>query len=128
MKTAEQKRAQQRASMQRWREAHSDVARARNRAHYRTNRTPYLTRAATSRSHGKQAAPDWLTKEHWQEIAGFYERAQQVTDNTGVLHVVDHIWPLKGANSCGLHVPWNLQVITHAFNVAKGSKEPEALG
>ena len=53
-----------------------------------------------------------------------YEAAQRKTVETGVLYVVDHIWPLKGENSCGLHVPWNLQVITHARNVAKGSKEP----
>ena len=53
-----------------------------------------------------------------------YERAQRLSETTGIYHVVDHVWPLKGENSCGLHVPWNLQVITHALNVAKGSKEP----
>jgi hypothetical protein len=114
-----------RAGSQRWREKNLERAREINRAHYRANKQPYLARAALMRAHGKQAAPAWLTKEQWQEIAAFYELAQQTTIATGVLHVVDHFWPLKGENSCGLHVPWNLQVITHARNVAKGSKEPE---
>ena len=107
-----------------WADKNREVVRAFNRAHYRANRARYVARAAAQRAHGKEAVPVWLTKEHWQEIAEMYERAQQKTVETGVLHVVDHIWPLKGENSCGLHVPWNLQVISHARNVAKGSKEP----
>jgi hypothetical protein len=124
-KTAEEKLAQQRECMRRWRDANRETARARNRAHYAANRQPYLNRAAIERSGSKNAAPPWLTAQHWQEIAEVYLMAQRLTEITGVLHVVDHFWPLKGDISCGLHVPWNLQVITHARNVAKGSREPE---
>jgi hypothetical protein len=123
-RNAEQKRAKQRECMQRWRESHRDIARARNRAHYQTTKQVYILRSRGRLDH----APPWLTKEHWREMAGLYERAQQLTLATGVVHVVDHIWPLKGARSCGLHVPWNLQVVTHRFNIIKSRKEPEASG
>lgn len=38
---------------------------------------------------------------------------------------VDHIWPLKGENSCGLNVPWNLWVLTKDANVRKGRADPD---
>jgi 5-methylcytosine-specific restriction endonuclease McrA len=124
MKAREERLARQREAMRVWRQRNREVARTRNRDHYSANRQPYLDRAALQRSGAKEAAPQWLTKQHWEAIAEVYAIAQRLTVITGVLHVVDHVWPLKGARSCGLHVPWNLQVITHAFNVAKGSKEP----
>ena len=45
-----------------------------------------------------------------------------MTKDTGIPHVVDHVVPLTHAEVCGLHAPWNMQVITFAANAAKGNK------
>ena len=67
----------------------------------------------------REATPSWVNK---QAIAAFYKTVAILTRKTGVLYSVDHIMPLKGTNSCGLHVPWNLQVIPLGDNIAKGNK------
>lgn len=69
-----------------------------------------------------KAAPAWLSKEQLEEMRCFYEEARRMTTTTGVVHHVDHIVPLRGKTVCGLHVPWNLQILTAAENKAKGNK------
>lgn len=68
------------------------------------------------------ATPSWLTKEHFNLIEEIYILSQKITQETDIKHAVDHIVPLKGKNVCGLHVPWNLRVITWKENRLKSNK------
>jgi 5-methylcytosine-specific restriction endonuclease McrA len=72
--------------------------------------------------------PSWLTETQREQMNALYETARRLTEQTGILHVVDHIWPLKGATAWGLHAPWNLQVLTGNENDSKGNKEPDSSG
>lgn len=72
----------------------------------------------------RRAAPRWLTLEQWQEIDALYAEARRLTKETGVRHEVDHVYPIQGKNSCGLHVPWNLQIVTGSHNRKKGNRVP----
>lgn len=71
-----------------------------------------------------QRTPKWLTVEQLAEIEEFYtitKELQWLSDKTDPLEV-DHIVPLQGKNVCGLHVPWNLQVLTKSENSRKRNK------
>lgn len=66
--------------------------------------------------------PKWLTPSDWIEIKWVYKIARQLTKETGISHVVDHIIPLQGKIISGLHCPQNLQVIPARQNESKGNK------
>lgn len=68
------------------------------------------------------ATPKWLSKEQLKEVNKIYKRAIELTKTTGIKHEVDHIIPLLGKNVRGLHVPWNLQVLTKQQNRSKGNR------
>lgn len=64
----------------------------------------------------------WLTKEHKQEIKDYYQVAQMLTEVTNIQYHVDHIIPIMHDKVCGLHVPWNLQILTEQDNRTKSNK------
>ena len=76
-------------------------------------------------------APPWLTIAHKREMRALYSLAIDATADTGVRHHVDHIYPIVGLNelgehiSCGLHVPWNLQIVTAKDNRRKWRQNPK---
>ena len=68
------------------------------------------------------AVPNWLSQEHKQQIRDIYMHMQDCRAITGEEYHVDHIVPLQGDVICGLHVPWNLQVLPSDVNVSKSNK------
>ena len=70
------------------------------------------------------AMPKWVNREN---IARLYAEAARKSLETGVPHVVDHIWPLQGKGFVGLHVPWNLRVIPWYENARKYNKRPDQI-
>jgi hypothetical protein len=88
----------------------------------RANRQKTAAWSAVKRARRHGAAPRWLTVEQRAEIAALYRLAAKLSSETGDKHHVDHIEPVAGADVCGLHVPWNLQVIPATANQAKGNR------
>ena len=82
----------------------------------------YKTLVSLRRRRFRDATPKWLTAEQKMEIRLKYRLAIELSRRTGMRHAVDHIVPLQGDDVCGLHVPWNLQVITQEENLKKSNK------
>jgi hypothetical protein len=70
----------------------------------------------------RNGCPPWADQKKLETI---YAIADYLTKKTGIPHEVDHYYPLMHKKCCGLHVPWNLRVITQAANQAKGNRLPE---
>lgn len=124
----------------RWLEANPEQVRAQSKKwmtenparHAEISRTwrqknPARNAAKSARYHARQlrATPPWLTAIHEAQIEEFYEVAAARTVQLGIEHHVDHIYPLQGKTSRGLHVPWNLQVLTASANAVKKNYVPE---
>jgi hypothetical protein len=84
----------------------------------------YRQKTASYEAAKLNATPKWLTDEHKVDIAKMYAHADRLSAMTGIPHHVDHIHPLRGKLSKGLHVPWNLQVLTDSENCSKTNNAP----
>lgn len=102
--------AEKRAAQAAWREANPDYVRASTKSRRRKHR---------------QATPLWLTLEQKAEMRKMYETAIRLSRTTGEPYVVDHIYPLRSEVVCGLHVPWNLRVMTREANLRKSNNMPD---
>ena len=69
-----------------------------------------------------QRTPFWLNNGHKFEIECIY-RYSSALRAIGLKYEVDHIVPLQGKKVSGMHVPWNLQVITERENRSKKNSE-----
>jgi len=89
------------------------VYRKENKAHLNALKAAY-------KANKKGATPHWV--DH-KTIAKRYDECKRLNDEAGYIkYHVDHIVPIRGKKVCGLHVPWNLQVITAKENMQKSNK------
>lgn len=114
-----------------WRETNKEHRQAYQRNYYEVNREELLenhriwirenagkknAHTAKRRAAQKQATPKWLTQKQLAEIQQFYIEATKMN------MVVNHIIPLTNPLICGLHVPWNLQLLTESENSSKNNR------
>jgi hypothetical protein len=104
-----------------WLEQNRERMREHSLKWARGNPSYFLFRARRAR----QATPPWLSETDRAAMLALYDEARRIADETGIPHEVDHIVPLLGENVCGLHVPWNLQILTRTENRSKGNKHGE---
>lgn len=109
---------------QRWYFRDHEKHKEAKRLHMRENKD-YYNVLRNHRKRGKtERTPNWLTDEMRREILNVYSEAQRLTKLTGIEFHVDHVIPLHGTIVSGLHVPWNLQILTREENISKGNKPP----
>lgn len=96
-----------------------DEIRAQQANYYSCNPEVFIAKEAKRRAQLLRAMPAWAER---RAIDAVYKSAEALSKATGVKYCVDHIVPLQGRKVSGLHVSWNLQVITMRENARKSNK------
>lgn len=78
--------------------------------------------SANKRATKLKRIPVWLTDEQKKKIKEYYMTARILTSSFDEVFHVDHIVPLRGKLVSGLHVPWNLTILTAEENMRKSNK------
>ena len=104
-----------RESKRRYKAKNKDKVKAYNKQWARQNAGKVTAYAREYQAAKIKAMPKWLTEEQKNQMKLIYA-------NRPDGYHVDHIVPLKGKNVSGLHVPWNLQYLRAAENIAKSNK------
>ena len=107
-----------------WRALNSDKKRTADKLWRERNATKLSSYHSARRDRRRKSEPAWLNAIERAQIQEMYDVAAARTMQTGVKHHVDHIHPLKGDGFNGLHVPWNLCVLTATKNLSKGTRLP----
>lgn len=91
--------------------------------YYQKNKAIIMDRVSERRSQKLQRCIEGYE----EEISKIYKECVEKSNATGIPHHVDHIVPLNGETVSGLHVPWNLQILTAEENLKKSNKFENSL-
>lgn len=117
-----------REASKKYRTRNKEKERARYTRYNKENPHVRASLAASRRAGLKSATPVWLSDAQKQNIKDIYLSAKTMSEKFSTEYHVDHIVPLNGLEICGLHVPWNLQILEKSLNKAKSnSYDPEAI-
>jgi hypothetical protein len=108
------------------RQENPTIFKERDRKNSQNNIGKIRAKCGRRRASMINATPPWLSFIQKALIEEFYELAQARKMQTGIEIHVDHIIPLQGKGVRGLHVPWNLQLLTEKENCSKHNKMAEA--
>lgn len=100
---------------------HSQCKKCKNVRYKQKNKGKINANHAARKKAIKRATPFWADK---QLIEDIYKKAAFISMTTKIAHHVDHIIPIQGKNVSGLHVPYNLQILTASQNCSKQNKMP----
>ena len=107
-----------------WAKANPEKKRISCKKYHAAN--PHTSRKNSALRHSSklQRTPPWSTTDEWCvfAISETYEASALRSSATRVVHHVDHIVPIQGDLVSGLHLPWNLRVLTAQENLAKGNR------
>jgi transketolase len=112
-------RERMREAQKRWNLNHPDRRRKMNNRWIKENPGKATAFVAKRRAVKKKALVAWANTNAIKEI---YDKAKCLSKATGVLHEVDHIYPLQSKYMCGLHVENNLQILTKSENSSKNNR------
>lgn len=97
---------------------------AARRAWHENNRHVMRHHVAKRKAQKIKATPPWADMD---KIRAVYAEADRTTQETGILHHVDHMVPLIHPLVCGLHVHYNLRPLPAMDNIRKGNTLDEEL-
>ena len=87
--------------------------------YWRQNKSKVYAKNANRRAKRNMAFVSWANQDAIKDI---YIQSQLKTQETGIIHHVDHIIPLINEKVCGLHNEFNLQILTAHENLSKSNK------
>jgi 5-methylcytosine-specific restriction endonuclease McrA len=105
-----------------YREPRKEITATYNAAYTKANPDIMNAKGAKRRAARLNATPPWLTYEQNRQNEEFYIIVKEIQWLSEEYLHVDHIVPLQGENISGLHVPWNLQILTEKANISKSNK------